>query len=142
MRKSLLFLLICLFSLNAYALGGKKYHHKWWKDPEVVSHLELSDKQVENIENIFNSYKQRILNLKRKLAMVENEFKQKVRDPNVKKEEAYKLIDKIEVLKSGLARVRVEMMLSIKRELTPEQQKKIYDARSKYRRMRHKTYNQ
>jgi hypothetical protein len=36
-------------------------HYKWWKNPRIREEMELTDKQVETIDEVFSSYRERII---------------------------------------------------------------------------------
>ena len=67
MRISLLMIVLALvFALNANAMFGSRSNYKWWKDPQIVSELNLSEEQVKSIDEIFSKYKRRFVGYQKK----------------------------------------------------------------------------
>lgn len=120
----LLFILICIFSLNAYGQGSYK-RAKWWKNTEIVEELNLSDDQINQIETIFTSYKDKIDIQNSALKTKQKSLRDAIRDPSSKSEDVLRLSDDVDHMKSYLKRLRLEMLLSIKEVLSLEQRVKL-----------------
>jgi Spy/CpxP family protein refolding chaperone len=134
LRISLLLILFSfLFALNTHALLGTQSHYKWWKDPKIASELDLSKDQVRGIEQIFASYKKRIVQYQKQLRTSEVKLKKELQNPNAKKEDVLKLIEGIEDTKSAYTRTKVEMYLKVKDVLTPEQVTKLHKIKVRFR---------
>ena len=134
MRISLLFFVLAIiFTLNANAMSGSKSNYKWWKDPKIAGELNLSKEQVKSIDNIFSSYKKRIMNYQKQLRDKEVELKKELQNRNAKKEDVLKLIDGIENTKAAYTRAKVEMFLKVKDVLTPEQEASLHRIKLRFR---------
>jgi len=100
---------------------GPQSNYKWWKDPQIAGELNLTKDQAKSIERIFSSYKKRISKYRKQLKKSEVELRKELRNPEAKKEDVLQLIDRIEDIKAGYTRTKVEMFLKVKDVLTPDQ---------------------
>ncbi len=124
---------LCLFSVNAFGFVSDGIHYKWWKNARIREEMELTDKQVETIDDIFSSYRGRILLFQRELKQEEAELLKVLRKPECSRDEVMEITDHIEDMKATLTRIKVEMYLKIKNVLTPEQQTMLYKIKDRYR---------
>ena len=116
-----MFVLTIIFTLNVNAMLGPQSNYKWWKDPQIAGELNLTKDQAKSIERIFSSYKKRISKYRKQLKKSEVELRKELRNPEAKKEDVLQLIDRIEDIKAGYTRTKVEMFLKVKDVLTPDQ---------------------
>jgi len=134
LRISLLMLVLAfVFAVNANAMFGSRSNYKWWKDPQIVSELNLSEEQVKSIDEIFSKYKKRFVGYQKKLRNSEVELKKELQDPNVTKEEVLKTIDRIEDTKAAYIRTKVEMYLKVKDVLTPQQETTLHKIKLRFK---------
>ena len=134
MRISLLMIVLAfVFAVNANAMFGSRSNYKWWKDPQIVSELNLSEEQVKSIDEIFSKYKKRFVGYQKKLRNSEVELKKELQDPNVTKEEVLKTIDRIEDTKAAYIRTKVEMYLKVKDVLTPQQETTLHKIKLRFK---------
>lgn len=96
--------------------------------------MELSDQQVDRIEKVFRSYKERIVVYQSKLRKKEAELSAKLRKPECSREEVLKITDDIQGIKSSLTRIKVEMFLQVKSVLTPKQEEILHNINTRYKR--------
>jgi len=122
-----------VFSLNANAMLGARSNYKWWKDPQIAGELNLTRDQANKIDNIFSSYKKKIVQYRRQLNVNEVKLKKELRNREAKREDVLQLIDRIEAAKAAYTRTKVEMFLKIKDVLTPEQEATLHKIRLKFR---------
>jgi Spy/CpxP family protein refolding chaperone len=129
----LFFLTFFVFSSGVYAFadGGR---FKWWKNPKIVEELNLSQNQVDRIENIFSLHRVKIINLDNELKSKEAKLRDRIRDPNSDREEILRLADEVEQIKGELRKVEVDMLLQIRDVLTPGQRAKLHEIKRRYRR--------
>lgn len=95
--------------------------------------MELSDQQVDRIERIFDSYKERIVVNQNKLREKESELSSKLRNPECSREEVLKITDDIQSIRASLTRIKIEMFLQVKNVLTPKQEEILHNINSRYR---------
>lgn len=134
MRVSLAFgILIILLSTHAFGFMGGNVKYKWWKNEKIVDEMGLSEEQVRNIEKIFKSYKEQIVEYQRELNKKESELAKKLKNPDCSREEVLNITDDIEDIRASLTRIKVEMLLSVKSVLTAEQEEILHGIRARYR---------
>ena len=134
MRVSLVFaVVLCFLSVNAFGFLSGEIHYKWWKNKHIKEEMQLTDKQVEDIENIFASYREKILLFQRELNEEENDLLDVLRKPECSRDEVMEITDHIEDMKATLTRIKIEMYLKIKNVLTPEQEQTLHDIKERYR---------
>ena len=71
-------------------------NYKWWKNPRIVTQLEMSPQQVREVDAIFKSYKKSFVNYRKSLRNQEVRLKNQLQNPEAKKEDVLHLIDGIE----------------------------------------------
>jgi Spy/CpxP family protein refolding chaperone len=101
----------------------------WWKDPELVQKLHISDDQIQEIEKIAQAHEISEVDLRADLEKQEISLRfQLEADPP---DEAHVLaqIDKVTEVRARLEKSRVETLLAIRRILTSEQARKLRDLR-------------
>ncbi|HET7289435.1 MAG TPA: hypothetical protein VFJ67_03270 [Thermodesulfobacteriota bacterium] len=134
MRTSLaLTVMMCLFSVSAFGLVSGEIHYKWWKNPKIVQEMELTEDQVDAIEDIFNSYREQIIDSQKELKKEEVHLLDILRKPECSRDEVMQITDNIEDLRANLTRIKVDMLLKIKNVLTSEQEETLHSIRDRYR---------
>lgn len=134
MRASIaLAVVLCLFSVSAFGLVSGEIHYKWWKNPKIRQEMDLTDKQVDAIENIFNSYREQIIDSQKELKKEETRLLDILRKPECSRDEVMEITDHIEDMRANLTRIKVEMLLKIKNVLTSEQEDTLHNIRENYR---------
>ncbi len=123
----------CLLSVNAFGFMSAEIHYKWWKSPRIKEKMELTDKQVDTIDNIFSSYREQIMLFQKELKREETELLNVLRKPECSRDEVMEITDHIEDMKATLTRIKVEMYLKIKGVLTAEQQTILHNIKEQYR---------
>lgn len=108
-------------------------NYKWWKNPRIVTQLQMSPNQVREVDAIFTSYKKSFVNYRKSLRNQEKILKKELRNPNANKEEVLQLIDGIEDTKADYTRTKVEMYLRIKDVLTPQQQSTLHQIKLRFK---------
>ena len=119
------------FHISAYGLDDDMVV-KWWKNQKIVDELELTNSQVDQIEEIFSSHKGQMLKLHSKLREKDGELKDKARNPNSTREELLQLTDEVESIKGELRDIRVDMLLRIRDVLSPQQRGKLQEIQERY----------
>jgi Spy/CpxP family protein refolding chaperone len=109
---------------------------KWWKYPRVVRELQLTESQVDQIEKIFLRMRPQLIDLRADLEKKRLMQESAMEQPNVKTEEATRLIDETQEARSRLEKARARMFLEIRQVLTVEQREKILERRGEIRERR------
>lgn len=134
MRVALAFgIFTILLSTYAYGFMGGDVKYKWWKNEKIVAEMGLSEQQVRNIEKIFRTYKEQIVEYQRQLNKKESELGKKLKNPQCSREEVLEITDDIENIRASLTRIKVEMFLGVKSVLTAEQEKILHGIRARYK---------
>ncbi len=108
-------------------------NYKWWKNPTIVTQLEMSPQQVREVDSIFKSYKKSFVKYRKSLRNQELQLKKELQNPEAKREDVLQMIDDIENTKAAYTRTKVEMYLKIKDILTPQQQSTLYQIKLRFR---------
>lgn len=119
-----LFILFLVFSFDAYGQGSYK-KAKWWKNNEIAKEINLSNDQVNDIESVFVSYKEKINRQNSALKTKQKSLRDAMRNPRSKSEDVLILSDDVDNLKSSVKRLRLEMLLKIREVLSLEQRIKL-----------------
>lgn len=126
----LMIIFICSIAPNAYSGGGQM---KWWKNRDIVAELNLTSDQVNRIESIFSSYKERIIALNSELTQKEGELRRSIANPDATQQEVLALTDQVESIKGELRRLEVKMFLEIREVLSPQQRGKLHQIKERYK---------
>ena len=122
------------FALHAPLIGGK-----WWQRPAVKEKLELTPDQTSKINTIWMEYKKRIIDLKGNLEKTYLDLENLMDQPEVNKEGAYTLAERIAELQASQAEVRIKMAIDIRGELSVEQFERLKALRREFsKRLREK----
>ncbi|NIP38310.1 MAG: periplasmic heavy metal sensor [Candidatus Dadabacteria bacterium] len=116
--------MILLLSQISVFAGGMG---KWWKNKEIVTKLQLTSSQVDNIEKVFDLHKAKLNETKQNIIQKERELNKKYKDPKANKQEIDELADQVDLLKLQLRKIHRNMQLEIREVLSPDQRKMLYD---------------
>ncbi len=106
---------------------------KWWKNPEVVQKLNLTDDQVNKIDSIFLNYMDKLIDLKAELEKKSLAFKSTIENDNFDRNTVLNLFDEIANLKVKVKRELFLMKLDIRDQLTPEQRATLKTLKKNFR---------
>jgi Spy/CpxP family protein refolding chaperone len=114
---------------------------RWWKNSRFVKELNLTDEQIGKIDKIFTDTEKKLIDLRAACRKAELEL----RGLEGKEAESLKKIDEIYKLKAEIHKNIFLMTNQIKKELTPEQLKKLEEikftiARERMRHFREKGF--
>ena len=129
-------LIIFLFvglSAQAGKIGGKL----WWRDPGIRSQLDLTDSQVDKIEDIFQSYKHKIKDFHNELESKTLELRKANKNPDTPRSELRKLHDEVYNIRSRGRDIKVNMFLDIREILNHKQRSELIKIKKKYFKKNH-----
>lgn len=106
--------------------GGQR---AWWKDPEVVKKLHISDDQVQKIEKIAQDHQIQAIDLHADLEKQEAALRFQMEADAPNESQVFGQIDKVTQARARLEKSQVEMMLAVRHVLTDEQAKLLRDMR-------------
>jgi len=125
--------LILLFAiLFADKADASDLSFKWWKHRDIIKELNLSDRQINQIDQVFNSNKGKISSLNNRLKRRESELNKMINNPNTPDDQIFKASNNVESIRDDLRQVRLNMRIKIRSILTPKQREKLLEIRSKY----------
>ena len=108
--------------------GGMRRHHmgKWWKNPEVVQQLGLNEQQTQQIEKIFSDHRMALVDLHAALQKAELGLEPLISADQPNEAQVIAQIDRVAAARANLEKSNAQMLLGIRRVLTPEQWKKVH----------------
>lgn len=137
MKRSLILFFLIVFVPSFIYGNDDDIQGKWWKHPNIVKELELTNDQVNRIEAVFSSYRPQMIELNDQLRKKETERRAVIKNPNPNPKEAEKLTDEIANIRGTMVGIRGRMSLQIMYVLTPQQRAKLEEMRSKYGKTHH-----
>jgi Spy/CpxP family protein refolding chaperone len=97
----------------------------WWKNSEIVKQVGLTDAQVQQIEQIFLSYRPQLMSLHMALRQKEAGLQPLVSTEPLKDSDALPRIDEVATTRADLEKVNGRMLLAMRHVLTAEQWRKL-----------------
>jgi Spy/CpxP family protein refolding chaperone len=127
---ALLALLLCLAPRAAWAQG-----FKWWQSEKFQHELQLTPEQIARIEETFQSSLPEFRAQKQLLDRLESELSNLI---DASKDEAAVMqqADRVEEVRSALAKARTRMLVRIRKVLTPDQRAKLATLHQEWERNR------
>lgn len=126
-------LLIVFLFVGFSAQAGKLHGGKlWWRDPGIRSQLNLTNEQVNKIEEIFQSYKKQIQVFHSELDTKKTELIEANKDPNTTRSELRKLHNEIFKIRSEGKDIKVNMFLDIREILNNNQRRELMRIKKDY----------
>ncbi len=98
---------------------------KWWKNSGTVKHLQLSESQVDQIEQTFLRHRPALANLLADLQKRELELKTLLKADPLDESKVMSQTDIVAESRTALEKANSAMMLDIRRNLTKEQWQKL-----------------
>jgi len=98
---------------------------KWWKNSQLVQKLGVNDSQVQQIEQIFQEHRMRLIDIHANLEREETRLEPMIEAYNADENAVIAQIDKIAAARAELEKANARMMLNIRRVLTADQWQKL-----------------
>jgi TonB family protein len=117
-----------LFSASAFSSPSAPAQPelgKWWKNSEIVKHLQLSETQVDQIERTFIRHRPALAGLFAGLQKREQELKMLLKDDPIDESRVLAQTETVAESRTALEKENSAMMLDIRRSLTKEQWQKL-----------------
>src|SRR5438270_89580 len=99
----------------------------WWKNPEVVQNLGLTDDQTQKIDRTFQEHRLQLIDLHANLEKQEALLQPLVDADQPDEAKVMAQVDRVAQARAALERSNASMMLAIRRLLTPDQWKKLQE---------------
>ncbi len=108
---------------------------KWWKNSEIVRELQLSEAQINQIEQTFLEQRLKLIDLRAELEKQEARLQPLIEADQPDEAKVSAQIDQVLAARGRLEKANAMMMLSIRRVLTFEQWKKLQSIQQERERM-------
>ena len=108
---------------------------KWWKNSEIVRELQLTDAQVNQIEQAFFDHRLKLIYLRAELERQETRLQPLIEADQPDEAKVSAQIDQVLAARGRLEKANAMMMLAIRRVLTVEQWKKLQTIQQERERM-------
>lgn len=102
---------------------------EWWKDPELVQKLHLSDDQIQKLDKIAQDHQIQEIDLHADLDKQNAVLRSQMEADPPDEAQVLAQIDKVTRARAKLEKSQVEMLLATRRVLTTEQAQKLRDLR-------------
>lgn len=102
---------------------------KWWKDADTVKQIGLSDGQAAQIEQIFMEHRMRLIDWVADLQKQELKLEGILNADQPDEGQVSSQVDQVVAARGKLEKENALMMLNIRRQLTPDQWKKLQSIR-------------
>lgn len=130
----LLFLSVAL--VPAFAAAQHMPHGKWWKDPKVVAKLDLSESQVDRLDNAFQQSRRKLIKLKSDVEAQRFELDTLIDGDILDEAKINTQFDKLKKAQQALGAERFQFILEIRKIVGPEKFSRIKAMVSKSRHSR------
>lgn len=98
---------------------------RWWKNSDMVQKIGVSDTQVQQMENIFQENRIKLIDLKAGLEKQEARLEPLMQADNPDEGQIAGQIDRVAAARAELEKANALMLVSVRRVLTLEQWKKL-----------------
>ena len=135
MRKiNILLLLLISSTMFAGSLTAGNYKEKrlWWRNTQIAEELELTPRQINQIESIFQNYKGKIKKFNKDLNKKEKKLQKLIQNPDSTREDVLKVTDEINTIKANGQKMKVTMFWEIREVLTPKQRVQLKTIKDRY----------
>ncbi len=109
--------------------GGPQGPGNWWKDPEMVERLGLTDDQAKKIGKIAQDHRIQEIDLRADLEKQEASLSRLVEADQPDESQVMTQADKAAQARAALEKSNLQMLLAVRRVLSVEQAKKLRDLR-------------
>ena len=138
LRRALLLILLAAVwgAVNVYA-QIEIPQGKWWKnDPELVQALNLTPHQIEQIENIFERYRDPLLDLQLDFQKKSLDLKRMLQADRLDEQRIETQASLVEHARAELAKERLMMMVKIRNQLNRDQWRILQEKHAQRKRER------
>jgi len=99
----------------------------WWKNPEVVQKINLTDDQAQKIDKVFQDARLQLIDLHANLEKQETMLRPLVDADQPDEGKVMAQVDRVAQARVALERANAQMMLAIRRVLSADQWKKLQE---------------
>jgi Spy/CpxP family protein refolding chaperone len=140
MRKSIVIFLVITMILPGIMLAGERmgeqcYHEGWHEYGKIIDMLELTDQQKEQIQEIRQEYRKKIIPLHADLKLARIDLRESFSD-NRGEKQVKDAAEKVSEIRNKIYMLKIDERLDIRGTLTEEQLDKVSDLRTMWRHKR------
>jgi TonB family protein len=131
-KTMLLMLSIALMAQSSILLIAAPFEQelgKWWKNSEVVRKLQLSEEQIDYLEQTFLHYSSTLANLNAELKSREADLKILMNADPIDESRIMNQTEAIAVSRAALEKANSSMMIAFRKNLTKDQWNKLQEIR-------------
>jgi Spy/CpxP family protein refolding chaperone len=105
--------------------GPRGEHFAWWRNPEMVKKIGLTDDQVKKMDDIFQQNRLTLVDIEANLRKEEIKLQPLVDADSPDEAAVVAQIDRIAQARAELEKTNARFLLGIRKQLTPEQWQKL-----------------
>ena len=113
-------LLVFVVNLPVVAGGQDVPAGKWWYNAEIQKNLNLSDKEINKLDNLFSKSRRKLIRLKSKVENEQFELDQLLGQKKVDDAKVEKQFQKLEKVRKNLANERLQFVIGVRNILGHE----------------------
>ncbi len=110
---------------------------EWWKNPEIVQEIGISDTQVQKLDQLALDQRLKMIDLRAAAEREEVRLRSLMEAANPDENQIMGQIDKVSTQRTQVEKAEVQYRLATRRVLTPEQWKKFQSMKPARMEMRH-----
>lgn len=105
--------------------GPRGDHFAWWRNPEIAKKIGLSDDQVKKMDEIFQQNRLALIDIEATLQKEEMKLKPLIDADTPDEAAVLAQVDRVAQARAELEKTNARFLLGIRKQLTPEQWKKL-----------------
>jgi len=109
--------LIIVLILASWALAQPMPSGKWWKDPGIAKALDLTSRDVQQLDNLFVQSRRRMIELKNQVEKEQFEYQTLIESQNLDEKAVNRQLRKLEKARSDLNEERSRFVLGVRKIL-------------------------
>ena len=109
--------LIIVLILASWALAQPMPSGKWWKDPGIAKALDLTSRDVQQLDNLFVQSRRRMIELKNQVEKEQFEYQTLIESQNLDEKAINRQLRKLEKARSDLNEERSRFVLGVRKIL-------------------------
>jgi Spy/CpxP family protein refolding chaperone len=114
------------------AFGGLGVQGRFWNNPRIAEALKLTDEQKKQFDEILQSHRERLIDLRANVEKAELAMAPLIRDDQPNEAKILAQIDKVAQARAELEKAHARYLLAIRSKLTPEQWKQVEAFRDRH----------
>lgn len=112
------------------ALGMRGPQGRWWNDPDMIQKLQLTDDQRKSMDQILLDHRGKLIDQRAAVEKAELALEPLLSEDQPNETQVLAQIDKVAQARAELEKANARFLLSIRRQLSPDQWKQLQAART------------